>query len=42
MRICTRGYLLSNGAAVLSGTVAELESSQQMHDLYLGGLDKVV
>jgi branched-chain amino acid transport system ATP-binding protein len=42
MRICTRGYLLSGGAAVLSGTVAELESSQQMHDLYLGGLDTVV
>ncbi len=38
MRICTRGYLLSRGTAVLQGTVAELEATTEMRDLYLGGL----
>ncbi|MFT4286979.1 ABC transporter ATP-binding protein [Nocardioides sp.] len=41
MRICSRGYLLSNGAIVLEGTVAELEATAEMRDLYLGGLGKV-
>lgn len=41
MRICSRGYLLSHGEIVLSGTVEELESTDEMRDLYLGGLGKV-
>ncbi|MDQ6523940.1 ABC transporter ATP-binding protein [Nocardioides sp. LHD-245] len=41
MRICSRGYLLAHGEVVLSGTVEELEQTDQMRDLYLGGLGKV-
>lgn len=42
MGICSRGYLLSHGDVVLCGTVAELEANDQMRDLYLGGLGKVL
>lgn len=42
MRICSRGYLMSHGDIVLAGTVAELEANDQMRDLYLGGLGKVL
>lgn len=42
MGICSRGYLLSHGDVVLSGTVSELEANDQMRDLYLGGLGKVL
>ncbi|RHW28375.1 ABC transporter ATP-binding protein [Nocardioides immobilis] len=41
MRICSRGYLLAHGEVVLAGTVEELERTDEMRDLYLGGLGKV-
>ena len=40
MKICSRGYLLSRGTAVLEGTVEELKAKSEMRDLYLGGLGK--
>jgi branched-chain amino acid transport system ATP-binding protein len=40
MKICSRGYLLSRGTAVLEGTVEELKAKPEMRDLYLGGLGK--
>ena len=40
MKICSRGYLLSRGTAVLEGTVEELKTKSEMRDLYLGGLGK--
>lgn len=40
MRICSRGYLLSHGRVVLAGTVDELNQTDEMRDLYLGGLGK--
>lgn len=41
MRICSRGYLLAHGEVVLEGTVEELERTDEMRELYLGGLGKV-
>ena len=40
MKICSRGYLLSRGTAVLEGTAEELKTKSEMRDLYLGGLGK--
>ncbi|WP_105035509.1 ABC transporter ATP-binding protein [Cryobacterium aureum] len=40
MKICSRGYLLSRGTAVLEGTVEELKTKSEMRELYLGGLGK--
>jgi branched-chain amino acid transport system ATP-binding protein len=42
MSICTRGYLMAHGEVVLAGTVADLESDDQMRELYLGGIEKAV
>lgn len=39
MKICTRGYLMSGGCVVLSGTVEEMGHESMMQDLYLGGLE---
>jgi len=36
MKLCHRGYLMSNGNIVLSGTSHEMAESGEMHDLYLG------
>ena len=40
MRICDRGYLLSGGRVVLSGTIDEMRATDTMHDLYLGGMER--
>lgn len=39
MKICSRGYLMSGGRVVLSGTVEEMGNQSMMQDLYLGGLE---
>jgi branched-chain amino acid transport system ATP-binding protein len=36
-KVCTRGYLLSEGRCILNGHIAELATHERVKETYLGG-----